>query len=1025
MLDRPVALKFLAELLIHDPMALDDLKRETRRALELTHHNIVRVYDLVEDLSQDLACIAMEFFPGKTMTRLRMDEPNRWFDPESIAPWIGQLCDAMHYAHEKVHVVHRDLKPQNLMVDDKGDVKITDFGVARVACDSLSRVSVGKISGTPCYMSPQQARGETPLPSDDIYSIGATLYEMLTSRPPFFQGDVAYQLETVKAPPIRERRKELTGIDAPLPDAWEETIAACLAKDVTRRPPHAREIAERLGVVLPSSRLGRPAPSVVAMIPKSRPPSAEVLTAADEEMTNRGVRSLTDDDSKSTIAGEEPPVNAVSIHTPSFPLPAVISPSSGWAPLPAQGSAASPAWAPLPPPPAPPPPVFVPFQPPASSRLTSGIPIWLWVFAVGFVLAGFAFFVGALVRHQLMRNRANSGDLAHNVDAARPPKAFSVPGDFSTIQAAIDAARSGDTVQLRAGTYREALMLKQGVHLVGENASTCRVEVPAGAAAGLFIRGGRGTSVENITFDGGGAADPNVFSLGFEISEDPNGATVRDVVSDGPAARAGLVSGARVRSVDGQVIEEAAEAQYLIARGASARDVTLEYEQNGGSRSVTLRTERRKLASVWPDGVVVSNADVSISRCVIQRFGGIGLLVYGARTTGSVDRNTFLNGLQNGCSLIRTTAELRVTNNEFRGNAGAGLRFENANSIATGNVCAENRSVGMHISGRAAVPTLRGNTCKANAKSGLYFAESAGGFAEDNTCEENIDSGIFVIGLGTAPTLRGNRVRSNRKNGILFSEGAAGRAERNICEQNDWPALCAAGSGTAPVFQNNRCVGNKQSGIYFNSGAGGTAEQNYCAENGDVGISVNGEGTNPRLVSNEARENKESGILFSTKARGLADRNTCTGNKSSGISVTSGAVATLSGNTCSNNTLHGISFTGAATGAVSANKCEENGDSGLASFLEGTAPTLTGNTSRRNKHYGIYFGGGASGEATDNTCEQNVMSGIGVANAGTRPSISGNQLNNNEKFGLEIFDSARAIVGRNGFLRNKRGDRYP
>src|SRR5262245_17743558 len=206
-LDRPVALKFLVESLVHDPSAIDDLKRETRRALELTHHNIVRVYDFVEDHAESLAGIAMEFFPGQTLAARRIAVTARCFETETVSPWVAQLCDAVAYAHEKVGVIHRDLKPQNLMIDERGELKITDFGIARVASDSLSRISVGKVSGTPSYMSPQQARGESATPADDIYAIGATIYELLTSRPPFWQGDVPTQVGTIVPPRIAERRR--------------------------------------------------------------------------------------------------------------------------------------------------------------------------------------------------------------------------------------------------------------------------------------------------------------------------------------------------------------------------------------------------------------------------------------------------------------------------------------------------------------------------------------------------------------------------------------------------------------------------------------------------------------------------------------------------------------------------------------------------------------------------------------------------------------------------------------------------
>jgi serine/threonine protein kinase len=184
-LELPVALKFLHEILIRDDAALEDLKRETKRALQLTHPNIVRVHSLVEDSARSLACIGMEFVPGVNLTQRRVRQSTRRFEVEELSKWTVQLCDALQYAHEKAHIVHRDLKPGNLLLDVDNDLKITDFGIAASANESITRLTGGTSGGTLEYMSPQQAQGERPTPRDDLYSLGATLYELLTSEPPF------------------------------------------------------------------------------------------------------------------------------------------------------------------------------------------------------------------------------------------------------------------------------------------------------------------------------------------------------------------------------------------------------------------------------------------------------------------------------------------------------------------------------------------------------------------------------------------------------------------------------------------------------------------------------------------------------------------------------------------------------------------------------------------------------------------------------------------------------------------------
>lgn len=159
---------------------------------------------------------------------------------------MEELCAALDYAHGE-GVIHRDLKPANLMVDAKGRLKLVDFGIAAVVNDSMSRVSVPRRSGTLAYMSPQQLAGQRPTVADDIYALGATLYELLTSEPPFPSGDVTHQILHVAPEPLAERLAGL-GPENEIPADVASLVMACLAKEPENRPPSARAIAAWLGV---------------------------------------------------------------------------------------------------------------------------------------------------------------------------------------------------------------------------------------------------------------------------------------------------------------------------------------------------------------------------------------------------------------------------------------------------------------------------------------------------------------------------------------------------------------------------------------------------------------------------------------------------------------------------------------------------------------------------------------------------------------------------------------------------------
>ena len=271
-LERDVALKFLPDLMTQDHAVFDQLKRETKRCLELTHPYIVRIHDFVHD--ERSGCISMEYIDGETLSSLRAEKEQKVFEPDEIATWTSQLCDALDYAHNHAKVIHRDLKPANLMVNQRGDLKVSDFGIARSLGDSVSRLTAEQgRSGTLVYMSPQQLDGQRGTHLDDIYSLGATIYELLTSKPPFYSGNVDRQICERVAPSMAERRKEFNIEPASIPQIWEKVVADCLAKDPLRRPQSAVEVAQRFQLPSVQARIrtspaktSKPKPLLIASI---------------------------------------------------------------------------------------------------------------------------------------------------------------------------------------------------------------------------------------------------------------------------------------------------------------------------------------------------------------------------------------------------------------------------------------------------------------------------------------------------------------------------------------------------------------------------------------------------------------------------------------------------------------------------------------------------------------------------------------------------------------------------------------
>ncbi|MFT5494474.1 MAG: putative delta-60 repeat protein [Limisphaerales bacterium] len=244
-LNEQVALKFLPPEIAGDAAALDELRRETRKSRQLTHQHIVRIHDLFE-AEGEAPFISMEYVEGPNLSELRVRAEGGVLTWEFLEPLVRQLCDALNYAHGE-GVIHRDLKPGNVMLDSRGRVKLADFGIAAQAADSASRVSLKNLSsGTVTHMSPQQMNGELPQVTDDIYSLGATLYELLSGNPPFYSGDIVQHVREKEATPLEERQAEL-GVENPVPSEVSGMIMACLFKEAKHRPQSASDALAWLG----------------------------------------------------------------------------------------------------------------------------------------------------------------------------------------------------------------------------------------------------------------------------------------------------------------------------------------------------------------------------------------------------------------------------------------------------------------------------------------------------------------------------------------------------------------------------------------------------------------------------------------------------------------------------------------------------------------------------------------------------------------------------------------------------------
>ena len=239
-LNEEVALKSFPPEMAVDESALDDMKREVQKSRKLSHPNIIRIHDFVNIPGED-PFLTMEYVEGQELADMRRDQPNDVFAWEDIKHYIIQLCDALTTAHNE-NTAHRDLKPTQMMIDQEGRLKLCDFGIAASMADSLSYSSMKHaVSGTLLFMSPQQMNGEVPRAADDIYALGATLFDLMTGKPPFYTGNVNVQVMNRPAISMKERLKEF-GIENDVPDYVDQLVLSCLSKEPEHRPASAEEI---------------------------------------------------------------------------------------------------------------------------------------------------------------------------------------------------------------------------------------------------------------------------------------------------------------------------------------------------------------------------------------------------------------------------------------------------------------------------------------------------------------------------------------------------------------------------------------------------------------------------------------------------------------------------------------------------------------------------------------------------------------------------------------------------------------
>ncbi|HSI61765.1 MAG TPA: right-handed parallel beta-helix repeat-containing protein [Candidatus Saccharimonadia bacterium] len=786
-LGREVALKFAPEAVRYDDVAVDELKEETRKGLNLAHQNIVKIYDFLVDETH--AAICMEFIDGENLGALRIRQPNKVFETRQIALWVGQFLEALDYAHRIAKVIHRDLKPANLMIDREGNLRVTDFGIARSISDAMNRATlgIGNSTGTLAYMSPQQADGKKPHISDDLYALGSTLYELLTGKPPFFAGNIISQLQHDPVTSLTERREEF-GITSgePIPVEWEQTILACLEKTPENRPASAQAVRQRLGLAPACQPEIPPLPAVpggagaAGGSPTNFSPSSQLPTAHGPTQTYvRPGAGLTE------MSLPNRPIGSGAIKVGAGVTPVQLPTTHDTQPAKKGGGG-----------------VFV---------IVGLVFVFLFLAVVG----GGGWWAWNNTPHlkKLFGKDVVVVDPGKKDPTPTPtppgpgpgptptppgpgpgpgptptPPTPPTPPKTSSIQAAIDAAKSGDTVTIPEGIYEEQLKFKNGI--------TLKAAVPGKVIVQTDGKSGPVFLAENC--DGGTVSGFVLQHTGTDVVEKVNWPVVlvkaSSIMMDNCTIQAGLG--------DGLMVTGAGKPQFTkcAIKNNTLNGVVFE---SGAAGSMTEADVRKN----GENGVEVRYTGTfpTLSKCIFAENGLSGLVAKDGGSASVLDQTKCLKNGDVGIAGAGTDVVINVIGAEIEENEVGLAVAEGAKAKFQECTVTRSRKAGIQVQGPAAGTEILNNTVTECKMDGILATGTSGTVISiiGNKVKGNGGCGIIIFGAGFKPKVEQNEIATNGQQGILAAEGVSGSVTDNTARGNHLGGVKNEGAAADIVIQGN------------------------------------------------------------------------------------------------------------------------------------------------------------------------------------------------------------------------------
>jgi len=970
-LERAVALKIINDAYLGSDVARQQFLREARSAAGLRHPNIASVYDLGTD--RDQYFYVMELIDGVTVKeKVHRGGP---FNSRDALGLILQIASALSAA-ERQQLVHRDLKPANLMLtEENGEqvVKIIDFGLAKKILPSGEVSGAFTIArgfvGTAEFASPEQIREGDLDARSDIYSLGATLFFMLTGKPPFTgaAGEVMSH-HLYRAIPLEPLSNQ--------PTVVIDLVQRMMEKEREKRPQSAAELRQLVESSL--QQLSAPAGSdrFRLMEPKEETPQGQWFSALDQH-TGQPVEVFVfncDLVSDAAFLGalRTQAELAQSVSHPLLRSVQSLEENAGRTFLVEEAELGlslqellrtrqqlTPSEVAV---------LLTRLAPLADYAQRQGLPL------LDLTLRGIRLSSSAATENAtpLLERCLDSGKtLALKVD----------PIDLSLITSNL-AGSAG------AATWQGGVTLLNVAGTTGPRSSYLRLL----SLLGYELMGGQRSQVEktgrmsplpeineesNLILRKGAVDEfgsaiemANAFMRTLETRlqqpADHISTTLgRSVASSRQPSPPQTLGSSTVRPIDrsakaGQsTVMPPTQPPPLPVTAFSTAGLGQKLPREPGRFSEARQPANETARSIWQRRpIVLIGAALLLALCLgaIACYFTIRQLVHIVAENGrqeqvvdkhetpvlkpvepekqqaSVAQTLTVPGqyptIQSAIDAARpgdtVSVKAGVYNEKLKFKEGIELKGESRETTIVRYAAAPTG-----LAGQSSYDApLEVRNCKSGQVEQLTFEQTAADSRQatpgNNICKIDgiivVNSsitikncrttsaaacGIDVSGSGSVPTLIENQCRLSVFSGILFKDGAHGTVENNICEQNQADGIWVLGPGTAPNLINNECRSNKREGILFFRGAAGKAEQNVCEQNDECGIGAFDPGTAPELIKNQCRSNRLHGIFFSYGALGRAIENICESNSDSGIAIRA-AFPFLSGNTLRGNSHYGL-----------------------------------------------------------------------------------------------------------------------